>query len=203
MIVILWHTGLFLYDPSAEIYLEYVSWNGREYSNISGSYTEGKRIVKGKKAWEINAVEEDPSHTFIVARTFLDQRLLVADDYNVPTEGKLTTVSWNDVYITDPLFLEAITKIEAEKTTSFTYETNGIYVLRENQHMRSLYFAYDNCPVTTNFIGYMGKVNGEWVITTYISEDTRNKDGSPKWYPVSCYRIPDTYWDILSEYFDN
>ena len=91
--------------------------------------------------------------------------------------------------------MDALAKIEAEKTTSFTYETDGIFALTDNQHMRRLYFAYDNCPIATNYKGYMGKVNGAWVITTYISHDTRNEDGSPKPYSVGCYVIPEEYWD--------
>jgi hypothetical protein len=146
-------------------------------------------------------VQEDPSHTFIVARSFLDQSLLVSDDYTIPTSGKITTISWNGTYITDEAFLDAMASIEEEKVTTFTYETDGIYQLADNQHMRRLYFAYENCPVTTEFKGYMGKVNDEWVITTYISSNAKNDDGSSKPYSVSCYKIPSEYWNLLSEYF--
>lgn len=198
----LWESGAFVFDRSADISSDHVVWNEKEYSSISGDYTEGRTIAKDKNGkWAINMVKGDPSHTFIVIRSFLDQYLMVSDDYAVPTTGKLTTVSWNGTYITDSSFLNAIAKIEAERTSSFTYETDGIFQLTENQHMRSLYFAYENCPVTTNFKGYMGKVNGVWVITTYISQDTRNEDGSPKPYSVSCYVIPEEYWDVLSRYF--
>ena len=198
----LWDAGAFIFDRSAYVSSNHMTWNGIEYSRISGDYTEGKTIAKGKNCdWVVNMVEEDPSHTFIVARSFLDQYLLVSDDYIVPTTGKLTTVSWNGTYITNEFFLDAIANIEAEKTTTFTYETDGIYQLTDTQHMRCLYFAYESCPVATNFKGYMGKVNGEWVITTYISPDTRNDDGSPKPYAVSCYKIPSEYWDVISKYF--
>ncbi len=199
----LWDTGIIFFDRADMVCLEYVNWNGKEYSLIGGEYTEGKTIARDKNDWhwKINMVEEDPSHTFIVARGFLDQTLLVSDDYIVPKEGELTTVSWHGTYITDASFLDAMTKIEAEKTTTFTYETDGIYQLKDNQHMRRLYFAYENCPVTTNFKGYMGKVNDKWVITTYISNDTRNEDGSSKMYSVSCYEIGEEYWDVLSKYF--
>lgn len=197
----LWEAGDIVFDHSAEVQADHVTWNEKEYSSISGDYTEGRTIAKDKKGWDINMVEEDPSHTFIVVRSFLDQYLMVSDDYLVPTSGKLTTVSWYGTYISDPLFIDAISKIEQDKTTSFTYQTDGIFALTENQHMRSLYFAYENCPVATNYKGYMGKVNGEWVITTYISQDQRNEDGSPKLYSVSCYVIPEEYWDILSKYF--
>ena len=202
MIFKLWESGAFIFVRSADVGTEYVTWNGKKYSQISGDYTEGRTIAKGKTGdWVINMVEEDPLYTFIVARSFLDDHLWVAVDYTVPTSGKLTTVSWNGTYIEDEVFLAAMENIESEKTTTFTYETDGIYQLTESQHMRSLYFAYENCPVTTNFKGYMGKVNGEWVITTYISADVRNEDGSPKPYSVSCYKIPSEYWDAISEYF--
>ena len=167
---------------------------------------ERKRIFahsRGKEAdWVINSVKEDPSHTFIVARSFLDQRLMVSDDYAVPTSGELTTVCWHWKYVSDPLFLDAMQKIEAEKTTSFIYQTDNITTVTEKQHMRHLYFAYENCPVTTNYKGYMGKINGEWVITTKISTDQTTENGSPKLICVSCYKIPDKYWDILSKYFN-
>ena len=197
---ILWKSDVFVSDHSADISSERVIWNGKEYYPVSGDYTEGKMLSKNGD-WVINSVEEDPTHTFIVARSFSDDYLMVCDDYNIPETGELTTVSWNGTYISDPLFLEAISKIEAEKTTMFSYQTDGIFQLTDNQHMRSLYFAYDNCPVTTNYKGYMGKVNGEWVITTHIPQDTTNIDGSPKTYSVDCYKIPDKYNEILSFYF--
>ena len=76
---------------------------------------------------------------------------MVADDYTVPANGELTTISWNGTYITDTEFLTAVSNIDAQKATSFTYQTYGIYELNDNQHMRELYFAYENCPVTTIF----------------------------------------------------
>ena len=195
LVIKLWSMGAFL-PRSADVSSNRVVWNGREYSPASGEYTEGRTIAKGKEAdWVIDAVEEDPSHTFIVARSFLDNYLLVADDYTIPTEGRVTTISWKGKYITDEAFIEAVTNIEAEKITTFTYETEHIMT----QHMGELYVAYEDCPVTTEFKGYMGKVNGEWVITTDISWDT--EDGYPKLYTVGCYRIPDTYWDVLAKYF--
>lgn len=189
----LWEAGAFIFTHAVDIRSNHVTWNGKDYLPVSGEYTEGRTLAKAESGgWVINAVKEDPTHTFVVARSFLDQYLMVLDEYTVPEEGELTVVSWNGVYISDALFLEAVSKIEAERTTSFSYQTDGIFQLTENQHMRRLCFAYENCPVATNYKGYMGKVNGEWVITTYISQDTTS---------VDCYQIPYQYWDILSEYF--
>ena len=201
VVIKLWEGSVFIFDHSAKVSSNYVLWNGREYSSISGEYSEGRTIAKGEEDWVIDSVNEDPTHTFIVARSFLDQYLMVADDYTGPANGELTTISWNGTYITDTEFLTAVSNIDAQKATSFTYQTYGIYELNDNQHMRELYFAYENCPVTTIFKGYMGKVDGKWVITTSISADTRNEDGSPKLYSVNCYEIPNEYWDVLSKFF--
>lgn len=198
----LWESGAFIFVRSAKIGSEFVIWNDKDYSYINGIYSEGRTIAKGNNDWKINAVKEDPTHTFVVVRSFLDQYLVVSDDYTVPQSGELTTVCWNGKYISDEEFLDAVAKIEAEKSTSFTYETEAIFQLTDNQHLRELYFAYENCPVATNFKGYMGKVNGKWVMTSYISQDTREPDGSPKPYEVGCYIIPDEYVEIISNYFD-
>lgn len=199
----LWQAGIIVFDYAEFVAREYVRWNGREYSLIGGEYSEGKTVARDKNdfSMKIKEVNEDPSHTFIVVRSFLDQSLLVADDYEVPTSGELTTVCWDEKYIKDSQFLEAVSRIYSERKALFSYATDGIWIEDENHKMEALYFAYDGCPVTTNFIGYMGKVYGKWAITTYISNDTRNPDGSPKEYRVDCYEIPEEYGEILSKYW--
>ncbi len=200
---LLWYSDVFVIDRSAKVGNEGMTWNGKNYSTISGEYTEGRTIAKSEDgSWDINEIKEDPSHKFVVARSFLDQYLYVADDYTVPSSGEITKVCWDGKYINNKDFLKAITEIDATKTTTFDYETEGIFMLTDNQHMRRLYFAYEDCPIATEYIGYMGKVNGKWVITTYISPAQNNDDGSPKPYSVSCYSIPDKFGSILEKYFE-
>lgn len=201
VVMVLQSLGFFVTDRSVEVYLEEMVWNGREYTGASGEYSEGKTIARSKDGWNLNEVKEDPSHNFVVIRSFLDQYLYVASDYTIPKSGEVTKVCWNGKYITDKEFIDAVTKIEAEKVTSFEYKTKGIFMLTDDQHMRKLVFAYEGCPVATEYKGYMGKVNGEWVITTYISPDQFNADGSDKPYSVSCYVIPEEYASILEKHF--
>lgn len=190
-------------DHSADVGTNDVDWNGRRYSNVSGKYTVGKTIATSKDFnWDVNEVKEDPSHTFIAASSFLDNNLYVADDYEIPKSGEITKIYWSGNYITDENFIQALTEIDAIKTASFDYETDGIFVLTDDQRMKDLYFAYEDCPIATEFKGYMGKINGNWVITTYISPDQRNDDGSPKPYTVTCYSIPEQYASILEKYFE-
>ena len=66
--------------------------------------------------------------------------------------------------------------------------------------MRLLYVAYEDCPVATSFIGYMGKINGTWYITTEMGS-SYTEAGYPRAYKVSCYAIPDKYIEIVEKYF--
>lgn len=198
----LWESGVFITKTTAEVCAEYLTWNGRTYSPAGGPHSEGRVIAKTESGWRIHEVREDPDHHFIVARLGTDNFLYVADDYAIPTDGRLTAVAWDGNYITDAAFLQALTQIDAEKTASFTYQTDAIFAKREDQDMRTLYFAYENCPVATNARGYLGKVQGQWVVTIDISSDTRQENGAPKSYPVSCYVIPSEYWAVLEMYFD-
>ena len=116
---------------------------------------------------------------------FLRFHLYVSDDYTIPTDGEITTICWNREYIEDKEFIKAMSEIDAAKTTSFAYETERIFELTENPRMKKLYFAYEDCPVATVYKGYLGKINGQWAITT---------DGG-------CYSIPDKSSKILEKYF--
>ena len=201
-VIYLWRSGCLITDRSAEYTGEGLFWNGRVYRTAGEcDYTEGRVLAKTQDGWKVSEVKEDPAHNFVVVRSFLDNRLLVAEDYKIQTEGNLSMASWNREPITDPAFLQAITQILQQKTTSFEYETDGIFILNDQQRMKALYLAYDGCPLATICAGWLGKINGQWVLTTYISNDCRNEDGSPKPYMVGCYVIPEAFHDILKCYF--
>ncbi len=77
----LWYNGFFLSKDSAMVCAEYLEYNGKIYIPASGKdYTEGRTIAKDRN-WSIMEIKEDPSHTYIVARSFLDQQLYVLQDY--------------------------------------------------------------------------------------------------------------------------
>lgn len=195
----LYSTGFFAPEQDVGVGADSMTWEGKRYIAVSGAYTEGKSIARDRQSgWDINRVEEDPSHTFVVARSFLDQYLFVAEEYAIPQSGRITAASWNGVYIYDAAFLEALAKIEAESEPSFSYETDYLYAPKEDQYMRQLYVAYENCPVATVWKGYLGKVDGQWALTLRISD---REDGSERPHTVSCYAIPQNYWSILEQYW--
>lgn len=183
--------GYIVFDHSGVRRGEGVYWNDVLYVPASGEYGEGKTIAKTNDGWQINEVKEDDSHTFIVLRSFLDQSLLVREDYEVPSSGEITTLYWNRKYIADEEFRRTVTEILAEAEADFEYVTDGIFQLKDNQHMRLLCAGYDGCPIATEYLGYMGTVDGTWYLTVgqSVSEGT-----------IPCYAIPEKYTDILSRY---
>ena len=188
----LWYNGVFVSANSANVFMEGLEFDGKLYRGASGEhYTEGRTIGKDGN-WKIKEIKEDPSHTFIVARSFLDQRLYVLEDYTIPTSGTVTKAYWNFKEITDESFLETISKLNAEKKTTFTFETEAIFQLTDHQKMRRIYLAYENCPIATVYEGYLGVVDGRWAITT----------NSEEMGLVECYEIPEKYVAALEPYFD-
>lgn len=202
IVVMLIVNGIIIFDHSGERRGDGVYWNGVFYVPCSGEYTEGKTIAKTNDRWQINEVGEDDTHTFVVMRSFLDQRLLVRENYTIPTAGEITTAFWNNKVITDKAFYTALTEIIDKSKSEFEYITDGISNLKDDQIMSILYVGYEGCPIATVRIGYMGQVNGTWYITTEISDGRNNADGSPKPYKVSCYTIPQEYIEVLEKHFD-
>ena len=95
LLAFLFANGIIVFDHSGVRRGEGVYWNNALYVPASGEYSEGKTIAKTNDGWQINEVEEDDTHTFIVMRSFLDQSLLVREDYEIPRSGEITTLFWN------------------------------------------------------------------------------------------------------------
>ena len=185
--------GYIVFDHSGVRRGEGVYWNDVLYVPTSGEYSEGKTIAKTDDCWQINEVEEDDTHTFVVLRSFLDQSLLVREDYEVPSSGEITTLFWNRKYIADDAFKQAVTEIISSAKPDFEYVTDGIFQLKDNQKMRLLYVDYDGCPIATEYVGYMGTVDDTWYLTVNLPGGEAGA--------VSCYTIPEKYADILNRYF--
>lgn len=133
--IVLIINGVIVTDYSARIVGESVEWNNKTYHLCAGSHSEGKIIAiapdtEGRKITEwsftqVNEVEEDPSHTFIVLRSFLDQRLYVADDYTIPKEGDITCVYLKYDRFDNAELCGIISEILASQNETFEYETEN------------------------------------------------------------------------------
>ena len=186
--------GVIVFDRSAERGFENsVKWKGITYIPVSGEYREGKTLAGTKDGFDINEVEEDDSNTFLVVRSFLDQWLVVREDYSIPKSGKITRAYWNSKFTDDEEFLKAVTKIIERAKTDFVYDNSkgDIYQYKGDDVMRELVVAYEGCPVVTNYIAYMGTIDGRWCIT--VGDHRKEK--------TDCYYIPDEYVPVLEKYW--
>lgn len=174
-----------------------LEWKGVSYIEISGEYSEEKTIAKTKDGrWDINEVKEDETHTFVVARSFLDQYLLVREDYKIPKNGRVTSVFVEHSKINKEDFCRAIEKIIVEDGELFTIKTDNIY-----SKASQICLSYENCPVGTEYVGFIGFINNYWVYITPIKGDIMlNSDGTPREYPVDCKIINEEYVPVIELY---
>ena len=186
--------GIIVFDHSAERGFENsIIWKGVRYEPVPGRYKEGKTIAKVKNSgFSINEVEGDDSHTFVVVRSFLDQWLVVREDYDIPKSGKITKAYWSYQFIDDEKFLDVITEMITKVKPDSEYDTEDreIFEYTDKQNMKELYIAYEGCPVTTIYLGYMGVIDGEWYLTVGKGNDTK----------IYCYSIPEEYSTVFDEY---
>lgn len=186
--------GIIVFDHSAERGFENsVKWKGVTYIPVSGKYREGKTVAKTKDGFDINEVEGDDSHTFLVMRSFLDNWLVVREDYVIPISGKITRASWGLKHIEDEEFLSAVAEILEEREADFVYDNSkgDIYQYKGDDVMRELVVAYEGCPVPTNNLGYLGTIDGKWCVT--VGRYQKDK--------IDCYYIPEEYIPTLEKYF--
>ncbi|MBC2857083.1 hypothetical protein H3N56_11630 [Cetobacterium sp. 2A] len=182
-----------------EIWGDTIRWKSNTYIISQGGHKEGKRIAKGDGFSLFSA--EDPTETFIVYRSFLDNALYVKEDFKIPVEGKITKISWKYEIFTDKYLCDTILKIlESLKNLEInTYESEDpIFRLKPGLVMRPLYVAYENTGIPTIYKGEIGIIKGKWAITTSIEEKI---DENRILYKTNYVLIPENYIDVLKDYF--
>lgn len=171
-------------------------WNGSVYVSCSGNqYTEGKTIARTKDGWDINEVEEDDTHTFVVIRSFLDQYLLVKEDYDIPTDGEITIAVWMRKKFTDPEFCFALSEMLREIAAGSWTEVDELPWLT-TKFEGEVEIGFNQCPIATSFVGYLWPMEGNWYLArSYYEGGWQSRE-------ISYYSIPQKYFDILQKHFD-
>lgn len=179
---------------------DYLYWNDSYYISCSGQYSEGKTLSMTNDGWEINEVKEDETHTFVVIRSFLDQYLMVKENYEVPTSGNISIVAWNQHQISDIALCNAISEILEQISIGAYEKIEDVSHLQDDYLRHPIYIAFEDCPVATNFMGYLWPIDGDWY---FITKDSANSTGTehdnqiPK---LSGYLIPIKYGNFLETY---
>lgn len=202
LLLVLVLNGFFVFDYSVVLSTEELYWNGNTYISCSGKYSEGKTIAKTSDGkWNIAEVKEDPSHTFVVVRSFVDDTLYVRKDYKIPRSGDANSVYLDGINIDDDSFLDAVSQTYSSNEWTGEYITNDIHLKTDNQDMRAVYVGFDDCPIAV-FMGYIGKLEGEWVVTTDLSDLNKKDDDSESSYKIECQKIDAKYIPFIEKHFN-
>ena len=188
--------GAFVLERTAERVGEGIVWHGVRYVAVSGRCHEGGTIARTKDGWEIGEVGEDPSHTFVVLRDFLDRTLLVREDYEIPRSGKIGLVWRKEEISHDAELCRAVGEILARAEPDFIFETEEVFVVNERQKMEEVYVAYGDCPVPTVYVGWLGQIDGIWRLTLGIPAEWQEQDGKKQ---IPCFTIPPEYVSLFEK----
>jgi len=189
----------FFLDHSADFFYgvedKVLHWKDATYIPCGGIYTLEKIIATTPdRNWDICSIQEDTTHAFVVVSASGPlpgfHGLFVREDYVIPRSGKITVVDWGKERITDIEFCRAVNDIYGMAGDTFEYENQSIFELTETQQMKEVYLAYDGCPVATNYKGWMGKINGQFITAM-------EQNGSSEYI---CQAIPQQYIPILERY---
>lgn len=196
-VAVIFSSGLIVTDHSAVYSAEGLNWNGAFYKNCSGIYEEGKTIAKTNDGtWSINAVSGDKNHNFVVARSFLDESLLVRSDYKIPESGIPNTVYLGTTKIGNTENKKILSDIflNEGETFSLTATHNDV------SQWQSVSIGYDECYVAI-FRGYIGFTDGKYFFTVDLSDMKEKDDGSNAPFTVICKYIDKSCYAMLNEYF--
>ena len=189
-------SGAFVLDRSAERFGYGILWQGVRYVPVTGCCHEGRTIARTTDGWEIKEVREDPSHTFVVLKDFLDQVLLVREDYEIPASGTIGLVWRHRNIVRDEEFCRAVGEILARAEPDFLFETEEVFAVNERQRMEEVYAAYGDCPVPTVYVGWLGQIDGVWRLTLGIPAEWPELDGKKQ---IPCFTIPPEYVSIFEK----
>ena len=199
IIIFIFLKSCFNYEKNPpEIFGDTIHWKGNTYTISQGGHKEGERIAKGDGFSLFST--GDPTETFIVYRSFLDNALYVKEDFKIPTEGQITKVSWGYKIFTEKELCDTISKIleEIKNLEINRYESEDpLFRLKPGLVMRNLYVAYEDTYVPTKYKGEIGVINGKWAITTSTEEEIQK---GIVIYKANYVFIPENYVNVLEDY---
>ncbi|MEL7570798.1 MAG: hypothetical protein AAGU14_09600 [Eubacteriaceae bacterium] len=180
-------------------------WRGSYYHKIDLDSYEFKGFDKIEKTknldFNISAIEGDNEYIFLLLWDLTSNYLYVKEDYEIPTSGKVTSVYVAPIHkFEDKKFCEAIDDLLYggfinDKRKKFIIKTDVMYQLA-----KEITLSFNDCPVGSEFVGYIGIINNKWVYI--LSKDIEtDQNGNAIVMSYTCYIIDDyDKLPIIKEY---
>ena len=168
--------------------------NGEKYVGIGIAYTTTGRKIAQYDGFDIRVIPEDKEQNFLVVRSFLDGWTMVKESYVIPTSGEVN-VAYLDYNqrITEGMNWEMIQSIlNDDFQGEFIIKSKATYFTDITNATRFIWVGYEDCPVGTDRIGALGKINGKLV---FIKMKDFNIDNPSRKF--TCYIIKDEYQELF------
>lgn len=180
--------------------------NGEKYVGKGIAYTTTGRKFAQYDGFTIHVIPEDKEHNFLAVRSFLDGWTMVKESYVIPTSGEVNVayLEYNQ-RITRSIKLEMIQSIinddfQGEFIIKGEALSEGNYYYTDVDSATDyIWVGYNDCPVGTDRIGKLGKINGKLVFIKIKEFDFNEYDRK-----FTCYIIKDEYqelFDFSNHYF--
>ncbi len=143
-------------------------------------------VSKGRKKknaeidnWNVYEIKEDPNHIFLQLKSFTGEQYLVREDYQIPTEGKVSCVYVDGRRINDRKITEAFDEIlTTEYDDCIDYYVSGNK--EEQEKWMHFVIGYEDCPVgTDNSIYGITQIDSRWVVV-FQNDVFENTEGGFK-----------------------
>ena len=123
--------------------------------------------------------------------------------YHIPKSGDAVTVYLGGNKIEDTSFLDAISQIYSSDEDTVEVASADIHLKTDTQDMRSVHVAFNDCPIAV-FMGFLGKIDGEWIVITDSLNQLEVNDNGGIGIPhkTECQKINPKHIPILEQYFN-
>ena len=180
-----------------------IKWNGKTYLYYGEydqflSFDVGKAIALfGEGGSPVHEVTGDNDHNFLVCKYFPDPSdLYIANDYEIPEEGEITTVYIDGYKVDDAELIDALERIySSDDSDSFLYKFQVYFLWDYDVVAKKVSLAYEGCPISM-YKGYIGKVNGKWCHFYDPPEHEAFEEET-----IPCFEIDEELIPVIDKYF--
>ncbi len=166
--------------------------NGEKYIPCGIRFKKTGKTLTKIDGFTVMEIQEDKEHNFVFVKSFMDHWTFVKESYNIPKNGELTVAYIDYEQITKGNKWKLIKSIQKKDFKgSFRIKTKDIADIFNATS--PIYFGYNDCPVGTDRIGYMGIINERLIFIKANEIYSENLE-------YTCHILKEEYKSLYNSY---